>query len=70
MSVWPYSAETLAHATHTPDLTTGEITTVNADLVQTGLGGNDSWSQNAAPLPHYQIPAGTYEYGFTLKVTD
>ncbi len=70
MSVWPYSAETLANATHTPDLTTGEVTTVNADLVQTGLGGNDSWSQNAAPLPHYQIPAGTYEYSFTLEVTN
>ena len=69
MSVWPYSTETLATATHTPDLTTGEVTTVNVDLIQTGVGGNDTWSPNAAPLPHYQIPAGTYEYSFTLKVT-
>ena len=70
MSVWPYSAETLANATHTPDLTTGEVTTVNADLVQAGVGGNDSWSANAAPMKHYQIPAGTYEYSFTLNATN
>lgn len=68
ISVWPYSAETLANATHVPDLTTGEVTTLNVDLIQAGVGGNDTWSPKSAPLPAYQIPAGTYEYSFTLSL--
>ena len=31
-----------------------------------GVGGNDSWSDVAAPLEQYQIPAKNYTYSFYL----
>jgi beta-galactosidase len=31
-----------------------------------GVGGNDSWSDLAAPLPQYQILAKPYHYTFYL----
>jgi beta-galactosidase len=31
-----------------------------------GVGGNDSWSDVAAPLEQYQIPAKDYSYSFYL----
>jgi beta-galactosidase len=40
--------------------------TVNIDLVQMGVGGNDSWSDVAAPLEKYQISAKAYNYSFYI----
>jgi beta-galactosidase len=31
-----------------------------------GVGGNDSWSDVAAPLAQYQIPSKNYKYSFYL----
>jgi beta-galactosidase len=31
-----------------------------------GVGGNDSWSEVAAPLEKYQIPAKNYQYSFYI----
>jgi beta-galactosidase len=31
-----------------------------------GVGGNDSWSDVAAPLEQYQVPAKDYRYSFYL----
>ncbi|MCJ8294081.1 MAG: DUF4981 domain-containing protein [Colwellia sp.] len=67
ISVWPWTAENIDHAKHSYELQESERWTVNIDAQQAGIGGNDSWSQNAAPIEKYQIPAGDYQYSFTLS---
>ncbi|MFI1772421.1 glycoside hydrolase family 2 TIM barrel-domain containing protein [Thalassobellus citreus] len=66
MSVWPYTQENLNEAKHTFDLIDAGYLTVNIDLLQMGIGGNDSWSPVSAPIDKYQIPAKDYEYSFYL----
>jgi beta-galactosidase len=66
MSAWPYTQENLKAATHTFDLKDAGYITVNIDLIQMGVGGNDSWSPVAQPLEQYQIPSRNYEYSFYL----
>lgn len=66
MSAWPYTDENIQQAKHTNKLKDSGYLTVNIDLIQMGVGGNDSWSDVAAPLPQYQIPAKNYTYSFYL----
>ncbi|HET7897783.1 MAG TPA: beta-galactosidase small subunit, partial [Flavisolibacter sp.] len=66
MSAWPYTEENIQQAKHTTDLKDAGFITLNIDLVQMGVGGNDSWSDVAAPLEKYQVPAGSYQYSFYL----
>jgi beta-galactosidase len=66
MSAWPYTEENIEKAKHTIDLKDAGYITLNIDLMQMGVGGNDSWSDVAAPLEKYQIPAGTYQYRYYL----
>jgi len=49
-------------------LSRGNKTTLNIDLAQMGLGGDDSWS----PRVHdsYLLPAKIYDYSFRLKAID
>jgi beta-galactosidase len=44
------------------------FTVVNLDLMQMGLGGDDSWSPRVHP--EYLIPAQVYSYSFRLKPID
>lgn len=37
---------------------------LNVDLVQTGVGGTDSWSQRARPYDQYRLMDKNYSYGF------
>lgn len=37
------------------------------DLVQMGVGGNDSWSDASAPLPQYQVTPEAMSYIFSIK---
>ncbi|WP_346238571.1 glycoside hydrolase family 2 TIM barrel-domain containing protein [Niabella insulamsoli] len=67
MSAWPYTEKNIAEARHTYDLKAADFITLNIDLVQMGVGGNDSWSPVAAPLEEYQIKAGNYSYSFYIK---
>jgi beta-galactosidase len=67
MSAWPYTQENIQMARHTNKLKDAGFITLNVDLVQMGVGGNDSWSEVAAPLEEYQIPAKAYSYSFYLK---
>ena len=69
MSAWPYTEENLQSAKHTTDLRNAGFITLNIDLVQMGVGGNDSWSDVAAPLEKYQIPSGQYQYSFYIIPT-
>lgn len=66
MSAWPYTQENIENAKHTNKLKKAGFITLNIDLVQMGVGGNDSWSDVAAPLDKYQIPAVEYHYSFYM----
>ena len=66
MSAWPYTEDNIENAKHTNKLKDAGHITLNIDLVQMGVGGNDSWSDVAAPLPQYQIRSGNYDYSFLL----
>lgn len=66
MSAWPYTEENISNAKHTNKLTDAGFITLNIDLVQMGVGGNDSWSDVAAPLEKYQLPSKAYSYSFYL----
>jgi beta-galactosidase len=67
VSAWPYSQQDLAEATHTYQLPDRDFTTVNLDYKQMGLGGNNTWSEKARPLPTYRLSASSYSYGVTLR---
>jgi beta-galactosidase len=66
MSAWPYTEENIQNAKHTNKLKEADYITLNMDLIQMGVGGNDSWSDVAAPLEKYQIPAKDYHYSFYI----
>lgn len=66
MSASPYTDENVQSAKHTNKLKDVGYLTVNIDLIQMGVGGNDSWSDVAAPLAQYQIPSKNYKYSFYL----
>ncbi len=66
MSAWPYTEENILNAKHTNKLVKAPYITLNIDLVQMGVGGNDSWSDVAAPLEKYQVKAKDYHYSFYL----
>ncbi|MGS2739249.1 glycoside hydrolase family 2 TIM barrel-domain containing protein [Sinomicrobium sp. M5D2P17] len=66
MSAWPYTEADINKAKHTFDLQNAGYITVNIDLVQMGVGGNDSWSEVGQPLEKYQVPAGEYHYNFCI----
>jgi beta-galactosidase len=64
MNAWPYTEENINEARHTYKLKDAGFITLNIDLIQMGVGGNDSWSYLAAPLDQYQIKAKNYKYSF------
>ncbi|MEO7309937.1 MAG: glycoside hydrolase family 2 TIM barrel-domain containing protein [Chitinophagaceae bacterium] len=66
MSASPYTDENVQNAKHTNKLVDAGFITLNIDLLQMGVGGNDSWSDVAAPLEKYQIKAQPYSYSFYL----
>ncbi len=65
-SVWPYTAENIIKALHINELEPAGFYTVNIDLGQAGVGGNDSWSWRGTPLPEYRLSNKEYSYGFKL----
>jgi beta-galactosidase len=66
MSAWPYTEQNIVAARHTNKLKNASFITLNIDLKQMGVGGNDSWSEVAQPLEKYQIDAKPYAYSFYL----
>ncbi|WP_066630862.1 glycoside hydrolase family 2 TIM barrel-domain containing protein [Labilibacter marinus] len=67
VSVWPWTAESLFSVRHTNEVKKEAFYTVNIDLVQTGVGGCDTWSLKAKPITKYQVPAGKYQYSFVIS---
>lgn len=66
MSAWPFTEENINEAKHTYELKDAGMIMLNIDMIQMGVGGNDSWSPVAAPLEKYQIKAKNYSYSFYL----
>ena len=60
------SLRNIQNAKHTNKLKDAGYITLNIDLIQMGVGGNDSWSDVAAPLEQYQIKAQPYHYSFYI----
>jgi beta-galactosidase len=42
------------------------VLSINVDLKQQGLGGDDTWSKRAQAHAAYLIKPGTYNYSFYL----
>ena len=66
MSAWPFSLQNIEEADHTFELKRRESYTVNIDKLQTGVGGDDTWSQRARAYERYLLKPGQYKYQFML----
>ncbi len=65
-----YTIESLDEGTHkqqghSPEVEEADLTNLCFDLIQAGLGCEDSWGRIARP--EYQVPYGDYEFTFILK---
>jgi len=65
-SVWPYSFENLKSALHTNDLKDSDNLTVNIDYGQMGVGGDNSWTDKALPMPKYRLNEKTIHWEVKL----
>jgi beta-galactosidase len=66
MSAWPYTEAEIVRAKHWHLLKDAGFLTLNIDLIQMGVGGNDSWTDVSQPMEKYQIPSKPYQYSFYL----
>ena len=64
VSAWPFGQDAIERAEHTFELSSGRGITVNLDLKQMGVGGDNSWG--ARPHEPYTLPATAYSYSFRL----
>jgi len=67
ISAWPYSLQDLEKAKHIDELPHRKYITVNLDYKQMGVGGINTWSPEARPLPKFRLPSSkSYKYKFYL----
>jgi len=66
----PYSQESVQKARHTHDVSAGDFITVNIDLKQMGVGGDDSWTFNGRPHPEFMLKEKKYEYSLMIEVAN
>jgi len=66
MNAWPYAEAEFIRVKHLHEMKESGFVTLNIDLIQMGVGGNDSWSDVGAPLEKYQVKPGDYAYRFYL----
>lgn len=64
-SAWHFAMEELETRKHPFEIVQSKDITLNLDLRQMGVGGDDSWG--AWPHPEYRLPALPYEYKFVLE---
>jgi beta-galactosidase len=64
VSAWPFRQDALERAEHTFELRQRNEITLNLDLKQMGVGGDNSWG--ARPHEPYTLPAVSYSYSFRL----
>ena len=63
-SIHHYTLENLTNATHTYEIEDGAYITLNVDLAQMGVGGDDSWSPRVHP--EFQLKDSVYTYSYTI----
>ena len=51
---------------HSPQVPRSRYTELTLDLLQTGLGGVDSWSERGIALPPYRVSYADRTFRFTL----
>ena len=67
VSAWPYSLQDLEQAKHISDIPHRDYFTVNLDYRQMGVGGINTWSSIARPLPQFCLSTDqSYNYEFYL----
>ncbi|PQJ80631.1 glycoside hydrolase family 2 TIM barrel-domain containing protein [Polaribacter porphyrae] len=66
-SVLEYSTENIESAKHTNELFERAIFTVNIDLIQMGVGGDNTWSAKAEPHQQYLVKPKKYSYSFSIN---
>ncbi|MGJ8726091.1 MAG: glycoside hydrolase family 2 TIM barrel-domain containing protein [Roseibacillus sp.] len=54
-SLWNYTEENLSAAAHPTDLVDAGFWTLHLDKHQMGIGGDNSWTAKALPLPQYRL---------------
>ncbi|MCJ7554389.1 MAG: NPCBM/NEW2 domain-containing protein [Ignavibacteriaceae bacterium] len=64
VSVHEYSLENLTSALHTNELIKADYLTLNLDLLQMGLGGDDSW--NPRTHEEFWVKPKSYNFSFVL----
>jgi len=64
LSVHEYTLENLTSARHTNELIKADYLTLNLDLLQMGLGGDDSWN----PRTHEEYWVKPKSYNFSLMI--
>lgn len=68
ISVLPFTQQQVEKADRVEELQFGESITLNVDMKQMGVGGDNTWNQDAAPHAPFRVPAKTYRYRFMLKL--
>ena len=66
-SAYPQTTENLEKSKYQCELQNAPFTTLNIDYKQQGVGGYNTWSLKAAPLPQHSIPSGNYSFNIMLK---
>ncbi len=64
----PYTTDDLEGPKHTYQIPHRDFVTLNLDLKQMGVGGDDSWG--ALPHEEYRIKPESYNYSFRLRAFD
>ncbi len=65
-SIWPYTEENLNTALHPIDLKDAGYWTLHLDKRQMGIGGDNSWTPKALPLPKYRMESFGKEIDFGI----
>ena len=66
-SILEHSTENIEKAKHTNDLLERKELTVNIDLIQMGVGGDNTWSHRAEPHQEYLVKPKKYSYSFSIN---
>ena len=60
-----YTTQDIEEAKHRHEMQPRDFVTLNLDLVQTGVGGDNAWG--ARPHPEYTVEPRPYRYAFRLR---
>ncbi|MEO1053481.1 MAG: glycoside hydrolase family 2 TIM barrel-domain containing protein [Bacteroidota bacterium] len=70
VSAWPFTQQQIEEANRIEELAFGDKITLNIDLKQMGVGGDNTWNIDAAPHRPFRIPAQPYTYSFLIRIVN